>query len=137
MRKFLLTSRKDSRQIVYTYNDAGELVGIELLGQPSTEQRRWAFSFIPFNMPVLQKEPFSLLNISELVEDLSFDVFWERYGYKVKRQRAEEVWEKMKDADKILALLAIPRYKRHIQQRNISQAHPDRWLKDRRWLDEY
>ena len=48
--------------------------------------------------------------------DLSFDAFWNEYDNKVgKRKMAENIWNRLSKAEKILVMLSIPRFKNYLK----------------------
>lgn len=69
--------------------------------------------------------------------DLSFEAFWTAYNLKVKKDLAEKAWNKLSEADRILAFLALPRYEAYLVKSGQAKAHPVTWINQKRWLDEY
>jgi hypothetical protein len=137
MRKFVITSSKNNVQCVLTYNKEGILQAFEMLGEFNLEQLTWAQKRVPQKAEVLEHLKKQGVPISELLEDLSFETFWSKYSYKVKKARAEKIWNKMNDKDKLLAILGVFRYDRHLSKTGEAKAHPATYLQDKRWEDEY
>lgn len=71
--------------------------------------------------------------------DLSFEKFWNTYNYKVgNKLRAEKLWDKMKETERVSVLKAIPKYNWYLNQKNIDKAYPETWLSQKRFLtNEY
>lgn len=138
MRNFVVTSRKTNTQVILKYNASGYLYGWEILGEFNNEQWRWAASVgLTGTVDLLMEHKKKGLQVSDMVEDLSFETFWSKYGNKVKRIRAEKIWLKMNDADKLRALLGIWRYDKYLMRTGQAKAHPSTYLQDKRWEDEY
>lgn len=137
MKKYLITGNKRNVQVVLGYNSAGLLVLWEILGEANAEQANWCRSVAAANEEQLLEYRKRGLQVDVLMEDLSFETFWTRYGYKVKRARAEKVWEKMPMEVRLKAMLGIARYDKHLRMTGQAKAHPNTYLQDRRWEDEY
>jgi len=70
--------------------------------------------------------------------DLSFERFWNLYGYKVgAKDRVKKKWERLPEGEKILALGSIPRYRRFTEQKHIDMTYPETYIDQRRWENEY
>lgn len=76
-------------------------------------------------------------DISVSPADLTFEAFYNAYGYKVKPELTRKAWEKLKEADRIKAFIALPKYTAHIALTGEGRAHPVTWINQKRWLDEY
>lgn len=74
----------------------------------------------------------------------TFDEFWNAYSYKKGRKKASEKWSKLKDADKIACMKAVPLYvensiipgTRYTGQYKPYRVHPLTYLNGARWEDE-
>lgn len=76
--------------------------------------------------------------LSEMEEDLSFERFWNTYGYKVgNKAKAMKLWNSLSDADKAMCLRRIKAYKNYLERTGIAQAYPETYLRNRRWEDQY
>lgn len=71
--------------------------------------------------------------------DLSFNAFWDSYGYKVgKKDKVEQLWKSLSEADKIACLKAVPKYNRWIASKtSMEKAYPQTFLNQRRWENEF
>jgi hypothetical protein len=141
--KKLVINVLDGRFIA-AYNDEGLLVYFEVVQMPSEERVKLLF----FSDKVFPSTNEMLLHITArnrgkvsfhaVPEDLSFERFWNDYGYKVgKKDRVSKLWSAMNEADKSKALLAIPRYKLWLSQRSIEMVYPETFLSQRRWENDY
>ena len=65
-------------------------------------------------------------------------MFWEKYRYKVKRDRALNYWNKLSKADKAKAFYFLPRYYRHLANNSWkTSAEAPTYIKDRFWENQY
>jgi hypothetical protein len=70
--------------------------------------------------------------------DYSFWRFWALYDYKVgNKARVMKKWTLLPEGDRILALGAIPRYKRFAEGKHIDRVYPETYIDQRRWENEY
>lgn len=129
--------------MVFKYCLNGYLTSFELKdSDPLTEkQQNWMFRLgkFPYKEQELQAwKAIVNFTITEGELDLSFEVFWNAYGHKVKRQMAMKSWTKLSDDDKIAALAGIKHYLGYLKRKkNIEKAHPSTYLNQRYWEDEW
>lgn len=64
-----------------------------------------------------------------------FDTFWDLYPRRVGKIEAEKQWNKMKDADKMKAVMYIKRYKTQADKAGVAYLYPSTYLTQRRWED--
>lgn len=70
--------------------------------------------------------------------DTSFEALWETYGNKVRKVQTQKEWKKLKEADRLKAFDGIRRYNNHLRLNTWkSKMDPNRFLKERRWEDEF
>lgn len=138
--KYLITSKKAeaSAKLIISYNEAGVLLSVEL-ENCTPVQAEWLLQRVPvLQALLLQRCDHFNLNWKQVDEDLSFDRFWRVFDYKVgKKPRATRLWEAMTKIERALALVAIPKYKRFIANKNQESAYPETWLSNRMWENEY
>lgn len=79
------------------------------------------------------------MRIEVLPEDLSFERFWNEYGYKIgDKKRAEKLWNGLTDADKIKVFQSIPKYNSYLRMHpNIERLYPQTFLHQRRFENQY
>lgn len=77
--------------------------------------------------------------VSPVPKDLSFNAFWEAYDYKVgDKQRAYKLWTALGEADRTLALRAIPKYNVFLKLKpNQDRLYPETFLKQERFRSEF
>lgn len=70
--------------------------------------------------------------------DYGFERFWNLYGYKVgNKTRVQKKWDRLPESEKILALGAIPKYRRFAEGKKIDLVYPETYIDQRRWENEF
>lgn len=60
------------------------------------------------------------------------------YGYKVgNKPRVQKKWNALPEGERILALGAIPKYKRFAEGKHIDLVYPETYIDQRRWENEF
>ena len=77
-----------------------------------------------------------LSNDNQKVDEL-FDKFWEEYDYKKSKKDAIQAWNKLTDAEKEIAIKAIPFYKQDCKHFQRSMQHPATYLRKRTFEDDF
>lgn len=133
MKEFVLTSKKFEGTLHFKYENE-VLVSFENNAKLDDVQLEFFVRNFPFKSGYLEL----IKGTGQITEitDLSFNTFWTRYGYKVDKVNAEKYWKKMSDPDKVLALAGIVKYKNNCNATGIGMVYPERYLKNKRWLDE-
>ena len=74
-----------------------------------------------------------------IAPDITFDSFWNAYGYKVgNRKRAEKEWSRLNPEDRVRCLQGVKRYSMWIaQRRNQDKLYPETFLSQSRWENEF
>ncbi|MFY8187530.1 MAG: hypothetical protein ACOVLC_06165 [Flavobacterium sp.] len=75
--------------------------------------------------------------IELVLEDYSFDAFWEKYNLKVKKEPAQKAFEKLSLVDKIKCFNKLKDYDAHLIKTGVSKAHLVTWINQKRFNDEY
>jgi hypothetical protein len=96
--------------------------------------------YYPGNFPLhIDKMPNLLgnnLGKLEEVTEITFDRFWEEYGYKKGKVRAQAEWNKLPFDEHVMAIAKIKPYKFACQTHNHEMIYPERYLKHKRYTDE-
>lgn len=141
MRRYVVTSSRFDGSLEFCFDDEGYLFSYMKGATLNQTQREWLHSRFP-----LRENGFSaLINDSKTLEvklvdaDLSFDHFWDRYGYKVgNKTRAQKLWDKLPDSDRLKVLESIPGYVHYLQTRpNMERLYPETYLSQRRFETNY
>ena len=136
MRRFELTSPAFEGSVIYGFDDATDrLVSVDMSSVPlSAELWNCIWSNLPATSKAMGKVKGRTGVITELVEDITFDMFWQRYddkarSSKVKTQRA---WDKMPEREQVKAYQFIPRYFQSIPP-GVCKKYATTYLSDKLW----
>ncbi|MBO4499192.1 MAG: hypothetical protein J5732_02935 [Bacteroidaceae bacterium] len=66
----------------------------------------------------------------------TFNEFWDAYGLKRNKLKAEPAWNRLTAQEKRAAIAGIPAYRAACQQQGIAMMYPQNYLRDHRWQDE-
>jgi len=116
--KYILTSPRLKGKILFEYTLNGIIKSfiIEQDDDVTDTLVKWIFARFPvnvkaFGLPEFQK----VFTIEQVPDDLSFEAFWEAYGYKVgNKDRAKKLWNLLTDPERAQALMACSKYKRYL-----------------------
>lgn len=86
---------------------------------------------------VKDKEIKKKFEIEKSPANLTFEAFWELYGYKVDKFQAQKYFKTLKEADLIKLFLSIPEYKAFCIRKKVSQRYPSTYITQRSFLDDY
>ena len=137
MRKYVFTSPSFEGELIFGYSSENVLMFFENNAILKDEQLQYLTRNFPFVADQLPK----IVNKGKLKEitDLTFDKFWADYGYKVgNKSRAEKLWNKLQEIERILVLESLPRYNYYLKTHpSIEKAYAETYLFQRRWENEY
>lgn len=140
MAKFIITSPQFTGEIELVYNDDGYLIKYDNRSEMDRTQIDYLLCRFPVHSALLQ----SLFSkskslVTEVSEDLSFDLFWNKYSYKIgNKKRCEKLWELLTDKEKHDCLAAIRKYDTYLSQRpKMDKAYPETFLNQKRWENDY
>ena len=136
MRKFELTSPAFEGCVTYGFDDTTDrLVMVDMSSVPlSAELWNCIWSNLPATSKAMGKVKGRTGVITELVEDITFDMFWQRYddkarSSKVKTQRA---WDKMPERERVKAYNHVPKYFQSIPP-GVCKKYATTYLSDQLW----
>lgn len=141
MNKYILTiKRKTEATVFLEYDAAMKSVTIETPGLDPA-QIQWLLN----NVPVLEDalgqltQAYPFITVKAVPKDLSFNAFWETYGYKVgNKARAMKLYAATSDADRTAIFAKIPLYKMWLTQRpSTEMLYPETFLHQKRWQSDY
>lgn len=142
MKKFIITSDVFAGEVHVVYDADNKFGAVDFLSaEISGEQIEWVYSRIPI---VYTPESFAArfnatnITITEQGFEVTFDMFWEKYGLKLNRKRCMGLWEKLSAGKKLKAYYGITAYNNHLAHFAWqSKANPDRYLRDEYWENEW
>ena len=79
----------------------------------------------------------SIVTIEIMLDDYSFETFWEKYNLKQKKEQAEKVYSKLTLVDKIKCFTKLKDYDEYLFKTKINKALMVTWLNQKRYNDEY
>lgn len=141
--QYVALHKQTDKKFYMNFDGLGVLNYLSLEGEKWTEEQvNWLFK-----SPRVPKTEVQILNLIEcnnldfeyleIPKDLSFEFFWKTYGYKVgKIPATRKVWQALSDAEKIEALLFIPKLKRQKAIDKTAMPYPSTYLNGRYWQAE-
>lgn len=142
MERYTVTIKKNTTATALIGYEDGVCVLVQITTQGlKPEQAGWILKTIPpfeGDLPTLELAlPF--IRVEAVPADLTFNAFWEAYGYKVgKRERAIKIWATLNDIDKARCIRSIPKYNQWLSNKfNMERLYPETYLSQRRWENEF
>lgn len=139
---YTVKSKKTKAIWVFKYHLQGELHSFVVLeGKFDEKQANWLFPSgrFPYNEAIIKKwkKAFSKFFDVEIgIPEITFDYFYEIYGKKTTKKQSKDFWKKMKEAEKVKAVIGVRHYMNSCKLNNRSPVDPVRYLKHRRYEDE-
>jgi hypothetical protein len=137
MTTYTATSHKFSGHISLTFDDEGNLRCLDLTqAEISHEGRQWLWSNPPLHIGKLERyAQVTKFIISEQLQEVTFEQFYDAYGYKEGRKKAENAWKRLSKAEQVKAYNYIPRLKTKTMNASIAMPYPATYLNQQRWND--
>jgi hypothetical protein len=115
MKHYQLTSESFSGAIDLFYNDLELLEKYDISNATLSEQQQvWILKYLPRELAEMTKLTASTptLKLTEVKDDITFEMFWKRYDDKVasSRKRTLKLWNRMPAAERQKAYNYINRY---------------------------
>lgn len=119
MKTYLLTSPKWPGEIEVVYNDLNLMVSIDISRADLAEKQQIYFlRDLPREMAELMKlkEKSPTLVITEVEQEVTFEMFWNKYDEKIRssRKRTERAWNRMSKTNQVKAYRFIEKYKMNL-----------------------
>jgi len=137
-RKYQIKSAKYGIELTFTFAENGYLTGLELSNAPDISKQEY-YDYI-CSQPMFKEYFLNVckkhnIKYTEVLPDLSFTTFWNKYQYKDggSKIKAEAIWKKMSDAERSKALAYITRYKQSLQTKGIAQCYATTYLNGQYW----
>lgn len=116
------------------------LMDLRGAGFKRDEQIEWFVRKVPtlYGAGFAQCWPSSLM-IAEVDMEIDFDNdFWNPFDFKVNRDRAVKLWDKLKPEDRALCVAGLNGYLRHLGRNPWkNKMNPSTWIKDRCWTTNW
>jgi hypothetical protein len=137
MKTYLLTSTKWHGEIELRYDDDGLLVGYGDRAELDDAQFRWFLTNMPSSLNDLQllvKSTKTGCLTEAPPEEITFDMFWQRYDGAVNssRKRTLAKWQRMSRAEQVKAFRYVGKYFRSIPQ-GVRKKYAETYLNAELW----
>lgn len=140
MRSFLISSQNYTGQIELVYDGRDQLITVDFAnGDLTVKQVEMFTRIIPAIASMIPEvvSRYKQLTVVEGTVKATFEAFWKKYDLKFNKKRAEMEWNKLSQSDQVLAYHAIDRYDKYVKDKRISKAHPETYLRNRYFENEY
>ncbi len=133
MRRYSLFSNKLQSDITFKYGANGVLIGFEFADDKelTTAQLEEFVNNLPWSYQTLKAHCAKWkLKLTELVPDLSFTAFWNRYNYKDggSKKKAEAAWNRMPESKRAKAMAFIPKYEERLRTQRVAKMYATTYL---------
>ena len=134
---YTATSLKFTGWVEYTYNNAGQLVCIDIRNAQLSEAQ---FMYLWENRPVSLElvdafKTKSALSFTEKLQSVTFEQFYETYGYKEGKKKAETAWNKLSAIEQVKAYNYIPTLRTKKITNSTALPYPVTYVNQQRWND--
>jgi hypothetical protein len=141
MKRFIATSPKFAGELRIVYSESGRLLQLDFMAaELSEEQTEYFKRMVPVVYDQAFMRGFAKTELTFIQEgyEITFEMFWDKYGKKVNPDRCKALWKWMSTPDHIKAFFGIDRYNRMLQKHTWrSKADPQTYLKDKFWNNEW
>lgn len=140
MRHFVVTSTAFSGHIEYKFCDEGYLVEFIYQATMTAKQRDYALTKMPLTIQGFEelKGNSTTIKVEEVLQDLSFDAFWELYNNKINKKRCVPLYDKLNIEKRRLCIQSIPNYMVYLKKTNFrNQADPETYLRKEMYLNNW
>lgn len=141
--EYVALHKQSDKKFHMKFDALGTLQSISLEGERWTvDQVNWIFRST--RVPKTEVECLNFMNDQdldfqyvEIPKDLSFEFFWKTYAFKRgKIPMAQRAWKALSNAEKIEALLFIPKFKNQKAIDKTAMPYPSSYLNGKYWLSE-
>ena len=136
MKKYLLRLPDFGLEMSFRYDENEYLVSYQLEeGEPEQKVFYYLSRHWPTTYDKLKDLEKSAKNakVTAITEEVTFEQFWEKYGYKVDKKVAEKRWNNLPKKDRAQAYDFIDRYKSQVNIQGIAMKHPKTYLSQEPW----
>lgn len=143
MIKFTAISPSYTGEVYIIYGDDGKLLSLDFLSAELSElQTEWLKS----KVPVTYKEQEFLQHFAagrfEFFHDgyeVSFEMFWIKYGKKINKKRCQSIWNNLSKVQRAKAYFGVTKYDAYLASLNWNRtkADPEAYLTKKMWDNEW
>lgn len=137
MRKFVITSSNFEGGINLAFDAEGKLVKFETEAVLSDEKFNFFMNNMPRHMDKLDYfRTLKSVKVVEVITEISFEDFYEQFGNKVGKLKAQNAWKQLSRAEQVRAYSNIIKYKNYLKLNpGIAHLYPATYLNQKRWND--
>lgn len=113
MKRYSLTSKKFSGEVIYEFDDAGDLSMFDIRRAELTiSQKKAMYNCVPTHVNSIQIVKTENSTVTEIFQEITFEMFWNKYDDKLSssKKRAIAKWNKMSSAEQVKAYNYIRKY---------------------------
>ncbi|MBN8668751.1 MAG: hypothetical protein J0M30_14735 [Chitinophagales bacterium] len=140
MRRFLITNNeKFTGTAEIVFGPTGTLARVDISNCNFSDVHLSGFlKALPIHLKLLEQSFSASTTVVEADFEVTFEMFWQSYGKKINRKRAEPIWDKLSKSNKVKAYFGISQYDKFLQSVNWrKKADPEKYLRDQYWENEY
>lgn len=140
MRKFIYQSKHIRGDVLAGFHETTELLLlIDISTAEMSNDQHYAFML---NFPRCMSEFFELVKqkptertITEIFDNVSFNMFWDKYNHKSlsSKRKTEKIWDKMAKVEQQRAYNFIVKYDKMIAQAGHPKKHAETYLNSYLW----
>lgn len=135
-KKYIVTGKAST--ITFEFDPDGNLLGIQANEPVSTEQWKFIFQHLPQQESLMEVWKARFTNVKvEMAKPYSFEDYWNAYGYKIDKAKAQAEWNKLSEQERFLAVRGIKKYNAYLERTKTAKRYPERYLKNKSWENEY
>jgi hypothetical protein len=133
---FVLTSPAFEGEITFKYDLKGYLKAFESNAELSDDQVKWLLNNLPKTLEDIDEMRRKKMSgtIKQVYKEITFDMFYNAYGYKEDKQEAMKVWSKLTAREQQEAYDYIPRYKANLAHNGVARKYPKTYLRQKPWI---
>lgn len=136
-RIFSLSSSAFSGEVLFEFNETGLLEKYDKSGATLSEpQQKWILKSLPRELAELERviAGTSTAKLTEIVQDITFDMFWNKYDEKDRssKKRTLSKWNKMSKTQQVKAYFYIPKYFNSIPS-GVAKKYAETYLNAELW----
>jgi hypothetical protein len=136
MIEFVLNSPSFEGEVTFKYDLKGFLKAYENNAHLSDDQVIWLLTNLPKTLTDIDEMRKKKMTgtIKQVYKEITFEMFWNAYGYKEDKQDAEKIWGKLTARERQEAYDYIPRYNKKIALSGLAKKYPKTYLRGKPWI---
>lgn len=138
MQKYVLTHEKMPGEVELCFDERGYFCAMEIRGELKPETINWVIGSLPLTPAALELHVSKGFKVTALKEEITFELFWDRYKKKINLKRCQSIWNRMSAINRQRAVQGIAPYFRYLDTVKFQgKADPENYLKKEYWNNEW